>query len=137
MGLTQLLPVEVDHCPDAYGFVLTHKTGWKLVYEFLPFPLFLFRSHIVSLFPFSFLYFSNLLFLFSHILSRFSGDTRPCKKLNAAGEGASVLIHEATFEDDLAQEAIEKNHSTTAEAIGAALEYVPFFRGDKKRKEKI
>jgi len=95
--------------------VLTHKTGWKLVYEF-PSP-FLY-SFFVGIFLTNFTFF--------HILCRFSGDTRPCKKLNAAGEGASVLIHEATFEDDLVQEAIEKNHSTTAEAIGAALEYVPF-----------
>ena len=23
----------VDHCPQAYGLVLTHKEGWKIVYS--------------------------------------------------------------------------------------------------------
>ena len=23
----------VDHCPQAYGLVLTHKRGWKIVYS--------------------------------------------------------------------------------------------------------
>jgi ribonuclease Z len=48
---------------------------------------------------------------------RYSGDTRPCDKLIEAGKGATLLIHEATFEDDLIAEAVAKNHSTTTEAI--------------------
>eukprot|EP01114_Cavostelium_apophysatum_P023195 TRINITY_DN8664_c0_g1_i2.p1 TRINITY_DN8664_c0_g1~~TRINITY_DN8664_c0_g1_i2.p1 ORF type:complete len:762 (-),score=109.98 TRINITY_DN8664_c0_g1_i2:17-2302(-) len=49
----------------------------------------------------------------------YSGDTRPCQALVGAGCNADVLIHEATFEDSekFAQEAVEKNHSTTKEAI--------------------
>lgn len=47
----------------------------------------------------------------------FSGDTRPCDLLNEAGKGCDLLIHEATFEDQLTTEAIEKNHATTTEAI--------------------
>eukprot|EP01118_Nematostelium_gracile_P016691 TRINITY_DN6974_c0_g1_i1.p1 TRINITY_DN6974_c0_g1~~TRINITY_DN6974_c0_g1_i1.p1 ORF type:complete len:766 (-),score=131.36 TRINITY_DN6974_c0_g1_i1:63-2309(-) len=47
----------------------------------------------------------------------YSGDTRPCDDLIQAGRDANLLIHEATFEDSMAQEAIEKSHSTTAEAI--------------------
>lgn len=31
----------------------------------------------------------------------YSGDTRPCKALAAAGHGCTLLIHEATFEPDL------------------------------------
>lgn len=35
--------------------------------------------------------------------------------------GATVLIHEATFEDDMQEEAHRKNHSTTSEAVGMGL----------------
>ena len=37
-----------------------------------------------------------------------SGDTRPCQPLVALGEGASLLIHEATFETALATDARHK-----------------------------
>ncbi|KAF9159871.1 Zinc phosphodiesterase ELAC protein 2 [Actinomortierella ambigua] len=47
----------------------------------------------------------------------YSGDTRPCKNLVEAGMNATVLLHEATFEDDMEDEARIKNHSTTDEAI--------------------
>ena len=29
----QVLTVPVDHCPQAYGLVLTHIRGWKIVYS--------------------------------------------------------------------------------------------------------
>lgn len=47
----------------------------------------------------------------------FSGDTRPCQALVEAARGATILIHEATFDDDLIAEAVKKNHSMTNEAI--------------------
>ncbi|KAH9301436.1 hypothetical protein KI387_013019 [Taxus chinensis] len=47
----------------------------------------------------------------------YSGDTRPCKDLRDAACGATVLIHEATFDDSMPEEAISKNHSLTKEAI--------------------
>ena len=47
----------------------------------------------------------------------YSGDTRPCDQLVAAAQGASVLVHEATFEDALADEARLKKHSLTREAV--------------------
>jgi ribonuclease BN (tRNA processing enzyme) len=46
----------------------------------------------------------------------YSGDTRPCDRLVEAGRGATVLIHEATFEDDKQAEAVSKRHSTMGEA---------------------
>lgn len=50
----------------------------------------------------------------------FSGDTRPCQRLVAAGNGASLLIHEATFEDSKYSHAVKKKHSTVGEALGIA-----------------
>lgn len=47
----------------------------------------------------------------------FSGDSRPCPQLVEAARGATLLIHEATFEDELMEEAIAKKHSTTGEAV--------------------
>ncbi|KAJ6655047.1 hypothetical protein lerEdw1_006100 [Lerista edwardsae] len=47
----------------------------------------------------------------------FSGDTMPCEALVEMGKNASLLIHEATLEDGLEEEAIEKTHSTTSQAI--------------------
>ncbi|KAL8603885.1 hypothetical protein ACOMHN_049703 [Nucella lapillus] len=78
LSLTQLLPVEVEHCPNAFGVALTHTDGWKLV---------------------------------------FSGDTMPCQRLVTAGQDCDILVHEATHEDDLEEEAKRKRHSTTSQAI--------------------
>ncbi|CAM9399650.1 unnamed protein product, partial [Phaeothamnion confervicola] len=50
----------------------------------------------------------------------YSGDTRPCNALVAAGAGATVLIHEATFDDGKADEALDRRHSTTSEALDVA-----------------
>ena len=47
----------------------------------------------------------------------YSGDTRPCKSLTDAATDASLLVHEATFEDSLVDEAIEKRHSLVKEAV--------------------
>lgn len=47
----------------------------------------------------------------------YSGDTRPCEELARAGKDATLAIHEATFEDELASEAEEKMHSTTSQAL--------------------
>ena len=47
----------------------------------------------------------------------FSGDTRPCTSLVNAAKDASLLIHEATFEDEMWEEARAKRHSTTGEAM--------------------
>jgi len=52
----------------------------------------------------------------------FSGDTRPCPAVVEAARGATLLIHEATFEDELAADARAKRHSTLSEALGVAKE---------------
>ncbi|KAF6093501.1 elaC ribonuclease Z 2 [Phyllostomus discolor] len=51
----------------------------------------------------------------------YSGDTMPCEALVQMGKDATLLIHEATLEDGLEQEAVEKTHSTTSQAIGVGM----------------
>ncbi len=46
----------------------------------------------------------------------FSGDCRPSDDLVESGRDCNLLIHEATFDEDLLDQAIEKNHSTVKEA---------------------
>jgi ribonuclease Z len=50
----------------------------------------------------------------------YSGDCRPSSQFAAAGYGADVIIHEATFEDGMKEEAVLKKHSTVGEAIEIA-----------------
>ncbi|KAF7724572.1 Zinc phosphodiesterase ELAC protein 2 [Apophysomyces ossiformis] len=47
----------------------------------------------------------------------YSGDTRPCDNLIESGQNATLLIHEASMDDDMLAEAIAKRHSTTKEAV--------------------
>lgn len=47
----------------------------------------------------------------------FSGDCRPSKSFCEIGRGSTVLIHEATFQDDMQGSAIAKRHSTVGEAL--------------------
>nr|DAD27608.1 TPA_asm: hypothetical protein HUJ06_029076 [Nelumbo nucifera] len=87
-GLEALVSVPVVHCPQAFGVVLKAADRVNTVGKTIP------GWKLV-----------------------YSGDTRPCPELIAASQGATVLIHEATFEDGMAEEAIARNHSTTKEAI--------------------
>ncbi|KAL4880933.1 hypothetical protein BJY04DRAFT_207849 [Aspergillus karnatakaensis] len=48
----------------------------------------------------------------------FSGDCRPSEKFAVIGRNSTVLIHEATFQDEMAGSAMAKRHSTVSEAIG-------------------
>lgn len=50
----------------------------------------------------------------------YSGDTRPCRDLVRAGKDASLLIHEATFDDSMQVNAVARLHSTKSEAIQVA-----------------
>ena len=51
----------------------------------------------------------------------YSGDCRPSKAFAEIGRHSTVLIHEATFDDELQGDADAKKHSTTNEAIGVAV----------------
>ncbi|XP_014499505.1 tRNase Z TRZ3, mitochondrial [Vigna radiata var. radiata] len=87
-GLKALISFPVVHCPQAFGVVLKAEEKTNSVGKVIP------GWKIV-----------------------YSGDTRPCPELIEASRGATVLIHEATFEDAMVDEAIARNHSTTNEAI--------------------
>ncbi|GAB2250152.1 hypothetical protein Droror1_Dr00013511 [Drosera rotundifolia] len=89
-GLESVVSFRVVHCPNAFGVSLQAAQRSNRVGKLIP------GWKIV-----------------------YSGDTRPCKELVEASCGATVLIHEATFEDGMLDEAIAKNHSTTIEAIEA------------------
>ncbi|XP_071321186.1 zinc phosphodiesterase ELAC protein 2 isoform X2 [Trachinotus anak] len=51
----------------------------------------------------------------------FSGDTMPCDDFVHIGKNATLLIHEATLEDGMEEEAIDKRHSTTSQAIDVGM----------------
>ncbi|KAI5301918.1 hypothetical protein KEM56_001218, partial [Ascosphaera pollenicola] len=50
----------------------------------------------------------------------YSGDCRPSERFVAIGRDSTVLIHEATFEDDMIGDAIAKRHTTVSEALSVA-----------------
>ena len=50
----------------------------------------------------------------------YSGDTRPTERLVKLGKDATILIHEATFDDSKQDEAVSKRHSTVSEAMNIA-----------------
>lgn len=47
----------------------------------------------------------------------YSGDTKPCDTLVELGLNSTLLIHEATMEDELYEDALAKMHSTVSQAI--------------------
>ncbi|RYP20861.1 hypothetical protein DL765_002595 [Monosporascus sp. GIB2] len=47
----------------------------------------------------------------------YSGDCRPSDAFARIGRGATLLIHESTFDDELRGDAVAKKHSTMSEAI--------------------
>ncbi|KAL6578843.1 hypothetical protein OROMI_009059 [Orobanche minor] len=89
-GLEALISFQVIHCQEAFGVALKAASRVTVTGKTVP------GWKIV-----------------------YSGDTRPCQELVKASDGATILIHEATFEDGMLGEAIEKNHSTTTEAVQA------------------
>ena len=47
------------------------------------------------------------------------GDTRPCAGVETLAKGADLLVHEATFMEDLSELAHEYYHSTAKQAAEA------------------
>lgn len=47
----------------------------------------------------------------------YSGDSMPCESLVKLGIDTTLLIHEATMEDELFEDALAKMHSTVSQAI--------------------
>ncbi|ETB63055.1 hypothetical protein YYC_00651 [Plasmodium yoelii 17X] len=52
----------------------------------------------------------------------YSADTRPCDNVKRFAKDCNILIHEATFDDELLVEAINKKHSTIHEAMQISLD---------------
>jgi ribonuclease Z len=52
----------------------------------------------------------------------YSGDTRPSTEITRLAQGADLLIHEATYDDSLAEKAAETGHSTPSQAAEIARE---------------
>lgn len=52
----------------------------------------------------------------------YSGDCRPSREFATLGRGAHVLIHECTFDDELAGDAHAKKHCTMSDALWVARE---------------
>jgi ribonuclease BN (tRNA processing enzyme) len=87
VGITSLHNVPVIHCKQSYGIILKLFTSPSEDNKKL-------TKTIV-----------------------YSGDTRPSDLLIFYGQKADLLIHEATFEDDKIQEAMNKKHTTINEAM--------------------
>ncbi|KAF6004157.1 Zinc phosphodiesterase ELAC protein 2 [Cyanidiococcus yangmingshanensis] len=92
-----LRTLRVDHCPDAYALVLESALGSEaLETDLAP------READIS----------NWKLVYS-------GDTLPFDAgLIAAAKGASLIIHEATFENGKEDEALLRKHSTIGQALG-------------------
>ena len=82
--------VPVRHCPDSYG----------LSFHTPPTP-----SPICERLSYKLVY---------------SGDTLPCQSLVDGGSGATLLLHESTFEAGMEAEARDKRHSTARQAVAVA-----------------
>lgn len=59
---------------------------------------------------------------------RFSGDTQSCEALIEVGQGADLLIHEASLGADMKKLAASKGHSTIDQAILVGLRSFFFWR---------
>ncbi|XP_050085993.1 ribonuclease Z, mitochondrial [Anopheles aquasalis] len=87
MGITEVATCRVRHCPHSFGVALN--------------TIALGSSRTDE----------------ENVKITYSGDTMPCESLIELGRGSTVLIHEATMEDELVAEARLKMHSTLSQAI--------------------
>jgi ribonuclease Z len=63
-----------------------------------------------------------IMFLKSGFKLVYSGDCRPSKDLTREGRHCSMLIHEATFDDSLCDDAVKKKHCTMSEALHVGMQ---------------
>jgi len=97
LGLESFETVDVMHRTRCFGAVLKHTDGWSLVYIIFIISAVTLADHFPS----------------------FSADTAPANSLVYAGKDATVLIHEATMDNDHAEMAAQKAHSTFGQALDA------------------
>ena len=53
----------------------------------------------------------------SNVKISYSGDTIPVKSFAKAAQNSTIMIHEATFGDDLVENAKQNMHTTVGQAI--------------------
>ncbi|KAF9728380.1 metallo-beta-lactamase superfamily protein [Paraphaeosphaeria minitans] len=87
LGLTDLQACKVQHCHGAMAVSLTFPKA---------------AADSPSLHP---------------LKVSYSGDCRPTHTFTCIGRNSTVLVHEATFDDELKGDALAKKHSTTSEAL--------------------
>lgn len=63
-----------------------------------------------------------VMFLESGYKLVYSGDCRPSKDLTREGRNCDMLIHEATFDDSLCDDAVKKKHCTMSEALHVGIQ---------------
>ena len=97
IGLTDVKTVLVPHCRGAQAITCTFLIPASSSEHQLPLTS---PEHVFKL--------------------SYSGDTRPSRPFTFIGRDSHVLIHEATFDDDMRVEAIAKKHSTAGEALTVA-----------------
>jgi ribonuclease BN (tRNA processing enzyme) len=121
-GIVSLVNIPVIHCRQSYGIILTLRIAanfqTKLLFD---------RANSMDesdeiddekmegTTPIS-----PPELVYEEVKIVYSGDTRPSDNLIAFGRNATLLIHEATFEDDKLAEAMGKRHSTILEACEVA-----------------
>jgi ribonuclease Z len=110
LGLRNIQAVPVNHCHGALAVAMTFPRKW-----IAPTPNDSSTSHNGDIRDVSNSKGSSIVPPFK---IAFSGDCRPSARFAAIGERSTVLIHEATFEDELVGDAKAKKHSTVREALG-------------------
>ncbi|EHB11816.1 Zinc phosphodiesterase ELAC protein 2 [Heterocephalus glaber] len=126
----------VRHCKHAFGCALVHTSGWKVVFSGDTMPCEALVQMVSDCHPGvqiccrakveSISESGHSCGSLAHVL--LCQRTLPpcpffslCEALVQMGKDATLLIHEATLEDGLEEEEVEKTHSTTSQAIGVGM----------------